>query len=74
MAAITRLQENISSAITAGIPKETKTNRAGFAKWVDRILDNKTGYRLAHNWTRGTPKAPPPPCLRHLWGSALWAP
>eukprot|EP00973_Karenia_brevis_P000399 57256-Karenia_brevis.AAC.1 len=52
MAAVTRLQDNISNTITAGIPKEANNNRAGFAEWVDRILDQKAGYRLAHNWTR----------------------
>eukprot|EP00973_Karenia_brevis_P068428 9517753-Karenia_brevis.AAC.1 len=40
-AAVSRLHDQIGPAITAGIPKETKTNRAGFAEWVDRILDQR---------------------------------
>eukprot|EP00973_Karenia_brevis_P064812 9002314-Karenia_brevis.AAC.1 len=43
------------------MPKEAKHNRQGYAEWVDRILNQKEGYRMAHNWTRGTPKAPPLP-------------
>eukprot|EP00973_Karenia_brevis_P094823 12424350-Karenia_brevis.AAC.1 len=31
------------------MPEEAKHNRQGYAEWVDR---------LAHNWTRGAPKAP----------------
>eukprot|EP00973_Karenia_brevis_P073122 10157301-Karenia_brevis.AAC.1 len=61
MAAIIRLQDQMGPAITAGLPKEAKTNREAFAECVDRILDQRAGYRLAHNWTRGTPKAPPLP-------------
>eukprot|EP00973_Karenia_brevis_P063605 8840635-Karenia_brevis.AAC.1 len=61
ISAMTRLQDEIVPAITAGIPKEAKINRTGFAEWVDSILDQRAGYKLAHNWTRGTPKAPPLP-------------
>eukprot|EP00973_Karenia_brevis_P085879 11912164-Karenia_brevis.AAC.1 len=43
------------------MPKEAKHNRQGYAEWVDKILNQSEGYRLAHNWTRGTPKAPPLP-------------
>eukprot|EP00973_Karenia_brevis_P084425 11716085-Karenia_brevis.AAC.1 len=43
------------------MPKEAKHNRQGYAEWVDRILNQSEGYRLPHNWTRGTPKASPLP-------------
>ena len=29
--------------------------------WIERILDASQGYRVAHNYTRDTPKAPPLP-------------
>eukprot|EP00973_Karenia_brevis_P072707 10098612-Karenia_brevis.AAC.1 len=59
--ALNRLQDNLAQAITEAMPKEAKHNRQGYAEWVDRILNQKEGYRLAQNWTRGTPKAPPLP-------------
>eukprot|EP00973_Karenia_brevis_P031490 4345355-Karenia_brevis.AAC.1 len=55
------MQDQLVQAITAAGPREAKHNRAGYAEWVERILNQKEGYRLAHNWTRGTPKAPPLP-------------
>ena len=35
------------------------------ADWIEEILDPQTGYKEAHNWTRGTSKAPPLPT--HMW-------
>eukprot|EP00973_Karenia_brevis_P089458 12397847-Karenia_brevis.AAC.1 len=69
------MQEQLVQAITAAGPKEAKHNRAGYAEWVERILNQREGYRMVHNWTRGTPKAPLPPAhLRYIWGSPLWTP
>eukprot|EP00973_Karenia_brevis_P034235 4722117-Karenia_brevis.AAC.1 len=59
--ALTRLQDKLAKAIAEAIPREAKHNRAGYAECVGRILNRKEGYRLAHNLTRGTPKAPPLP-------------
>eukprot|EP00973_Karenia_brevis_P003448 475493-Karenia_brevis.AAC.1 len=61
MPALIKLQDTRAKAIAEAGPKEAKHNRQGYAKWVDRILNQREGYRLAHNWTRGTPKAPPLP-------------
>eukprot|EP00973_Karenia_brevis_P038119 5256319-Karenia_brevis.AAC.1 len=59
--ALNRLQDKLAQAIAEAITREAKHNRAGYAEWVECILNQKEGYRLAHNWTRGTPKAPPVP-------------
>eukprot|EP00973_Karenia_brevis_P005756 784521-Karenia_brevis.AAC.1 len=59
--ALNRMQDKLVQAITEAIPREAKHNRAGCVEWVERILNQKGEYRLAHNWTRGTPKAPPLP-------------
>eukprot|EP00973_Karenia_brevis_P022182 3052260-Karenia_brevis.AAC.1 len=59
--ALNRLQDKLAKAIAEAIPREAEHNRAGYAEWVERILNQKEGYRLAHNWTRGTPKTPPLP-------------
>eukprot|EP00973_Karenia_brevis_P024124 3329545-Karenia_brevis.AAC.1 len=59
--ALNRMQEKLVQAITEAILREVKHNRAGYAEWVERILNHREGSRLAHNWTRGTPKAPPLP-------------
>eukprot|EP00973_Karenia_brevis_P093669 12418466-Karenia_brevis.AAC.1 len=61
IAALSRLQDQFVHAITAAGPREAKHKRVGFAEWVERILNQQEGYRPAHNWTRGTPKAPPLP-------------
>eukprot|EP00973_Karenia_brevis_P040047 5530506-Karenia_brevis.AAC.1 len=49
-------------------PEEAKHHRQGYAEWVERILNQKEGYRMAHNWTRGTPKAPPLPTAATIEG------
>eukprot|EP00973_Karenia_brevis_P023696 3265005-Karenia_brevis.AAC.1 len=54
-----RMQDKLAQAITEAVPREAKHNRDGYAEWVERILNQREGYRLAHNWTMGTPKAPP---------------
>eukprot|EP00973_Karenia_brevis_P085635 11880035-Karenia_brevis.AAC.1 len=54
-------QDKLAQAIAEAIPREAKHNRAGYAEWVERILNQREDYRLAHNWTRGVPKAPPLP-------------
>eukprot|EP00973_Karenia_brevis_P024693 3405205-Karenia_brevis.AAC.1 len=59
--ALNRFQDRLAQAIAEAIPREAKHNRAGYAEWAGRILHQKEGYRLAHNWTRGTLKAPPLP-------------
>eukprot|EP00973_Karenia_brevis_P069386 9648641-Karenia_brevis.AAC.1 len=51
----------MTRAIKQAWPREAKHNNAGCEEWVDRILNQREGYRLAHNWRRGTPKVPPPP-------------
>eukprot|EP00973_Karenia_brevis_P092029 12410364-Karenia_brevis.AAC.1 len=56
--ASSRLQDKVAQPITEAMPKEAKHNRQGHAERVERILNQSEGYRLAHNWTRGTPKAP----------------
>eukprot|EP00973_Karenia_brevis_P044854 6213306-Karenia_brevis.AAC.1 len=57
MPALTKLQDMVAKAIEEAGPREAKHNRQGYAEWVDRILNQKEGYRMAHNWTRGTPKS-----------------
>eukprot|EP00973_Karenia_brevis_P010101 1367350-Karenia_brevis.AAC.1 len=59
--ALNRMQDKLAQAITEAIPREARHNRAGYDEWVECILNQREGYRLAHNWTRGTPKAPPLP-------------
>eukprot|EP00973_Karenia_brevis_P085065 11805795-Karenia_brevis.AAC.1 len=59
--ALQRMQEKLAQAITEAGPREAKHNRDGYAEWVERILNQREGYRLAHNWARGTPRAPPLP-------------
>eukprot|EP00973_Karenia_brevis_P093288 12416634-Karenia_brevis.AAC.1 len=59
--ALNRLQDKLAQAIAEAIPNEARHNRAGYAEWVERIINQREGYRLAHNWTRGIPKAPPLP-------------
>eukprot|EP00973_Karenia_brevis_P071963 9999045-Karenia_brevis.AAC.1 len=59
--ALNRLQDKLAKAIAEAIPREAKHNRAGYAEWVDRILNKKEGCRLAYTFTRGAPKAPPLP-------------
>eukprot|EP00973_Karenia_brevis_P025809 3562116-Karenia_brevis.AAC.1 len=56
--ALNRLQDKLTQAIAEAIPDEVML---GYAEWVERILNHSEGYRLAHSWTRGTPKAPPLP-------------
>eukprot|EP00973_Karenia_brevis_P039453 5447181-Karenia_brevis.AAC.1 len=55
------MQDKLVQAITEAGLREAKHNRDGCAEWVQRILNRREGYRLAHNWTGGTPKAPPLP-------------
>eukprot|EP00973_Karenia_brevis_P003252 447432-Karenia_brevis.AAC.1 len=57
--ALHRMQDKLAQAIAEAIPREAKRNKAGYAEWVERIPNQREGYRSAHNWTRGTPKAPP---------------
>eukprot|EP00973_Karenia_brevis_P086544 12001071-Karenia_brevis.AAC.1 len=59
--ALNRMQDKLAQAIAEAISREAKHNREVFAEWVERILNQREGYRMAHNWTRGTPKAPPLP-------------
>eukprot|EP00973_Karenia_brevis_P062846 8738225-Karenia_brevis.AAC.1 len=55
------MQDKLAQAIAEAIPKEAKHNRDWFSEWVERILNQREGSRMAHNWTRGTPKPPPLP-------------
>eukprot|EP00973_Karenia_brevis_P042604 5897600-Karenia_brevis.AAC.1 len=59
--ALNRLQDKLAKAISEAVPRGARYNRAGYAEWVERISNQKEGYRIAHNWTRGTPNAPPLP-------------
>eukprot|EP00973_Karenia_brevis_P066038 9178634-Karenia_brevis.AAC.1 len=59
MNALAKLQDLVAKAIAEAEPREARHNRQGYAEWVDRILNQNQGHRMAHNWTRGTPKAPP---------------
>eukprot|EP00973_Karenia_brevis_P073548 10219841-Karenia_brevis.AAC.1 len=51
------MQDILTKAIDEAGPKEAKHNKQGYAGWVDKILDQKEGYRLAHNWTKGYTKS-----------------
>ena len=45
---------------------EGQDKASAIEQWIDRILDASEGYRVAHSYTRGTPKAPPLPTgMRH---------
>eukprot|EP00973_Karenia_brevis_P092811 12414230-Karenia_brevis.AAC.1 len=41
IAALNRMQVQLVQAITAAGPREAKHNRAGYAEWVERILNQK---------------------------------
>eukprot|EP00973_Karenia_brevis_P061413 8538961-Karenia_brevis.AAC.1 len=66
--ALAKMQDILAKAIAEAEPKEAKHHRQGCAEWVDRILNPNEGYRLAHNWTRGAPKAPPLPTSATIEG------
>eukprot|EP00973_Karenia_brevis_P001948 265138-Karenia_brevis.AAC.1 len=76
--ALSRLQDKLAQAIAEAIPREARHNRAGYAEWVERILNQREGYSMAQNWTRATPKAPPLPTsgtydgIHYGHPSALW--
>ena len=61
--------QNLQNILQAGINHvlnlEKLDRKSAVEEWIDKILDASQGYRLAHNFTRGTPKAPPLP-------SGLW--
>ena len=40
---------------------ENQDRKQVFEDWIERILDASEGYKKAHAFTRGTPKAPPLP-------------
>eukprot|EP00973_Karenia_brevis_P062881 8742134-Karenia_brevis.AAC.1 len=50
--ALNRMQYKLAQAIAEAIPREAKHNRARYAEWVERILNQREGCRMAHNWTR----------------------
>ena len=58
---ITGLQ-NLQGTLQASIDHvhnlEKLDKKSAVEKWIERILDASHGYRLAHNFTRGTPLRP----------------
>eukprot|EP00973_Karenia_brevis_P096149 12430843-Karenia_brevis.AAC.1 len=61
-------QDVLTKVIANGTSRQRKHDRQGYGEWVDRILNQHERYRLAHNWTRGTPKAPPLPTSATIAG------
>ena len=56
-----KLQSTLQASIDHVLALEGKDKASAIELWIERILDASQGYRVAHNYTRGTPKAPPLP-------------
>ena len=66
--ALTTIRDTIQASIEHANMLENQDRKNVFDEWIDRILDASEGYRKAHAFTRGTPKAPP---YRHRSGSRI---
>ena len=56
-----QLQGTLQAVIDHIHNLEKQDKKSAVEDWIERILDASQGYRMAHNFTRGTPKAPPLP-------------
>ena len=63
--AVTNIRNTIQASIDYVHSLEYKDRKEAFDVWIERILDASQRYRKAHAFTRGAPKAPPPPT--HIW-------
>ena len=59
--AINNIQDVLAAAIGHIQRLEGQDKQSAIEQWLDRILDHKEGYRVAHGVARGAAKAPPLP-------------
>ena len=59
--ALTNIRDTVKASIDNINVLENQDRKSAFDEWIDRILDASEGYRKAHAFTRGSPKAPPLP-------------
>ena len=52
------LQAILQAGINHVLNLEQLDRQSAVEEWIEKILDPTQGYRLAHSFTRGTPKAP----------------
>ena len=59
--AVNALRASARKAYTRADHAMKEQEHDDLTNWIDRILDPARGYTEAHEWTRGTSKAPPLP-------------